>query len=53
MTTEEIIKQLETILAYYKVLKITKPQFLDIEENKKDIEAITCAIECVKEKFKG
>jgi hypothetical protein len=48
MTVKEIIKQLSEILSYYKDIGEQKPTFLDIEENARDIEALTYAIECIK-----
>lgn len=48
MTVQEIIKQLEEILSYYKDIGEQNPAFLDIKENAKDIEALTYAIECIK-----
>ncbi len=48
MTKDEISDQLNTILSYYKDLKMRNPQFLDKEENEKDIEAMEYAVNCVK-----
>lgn len=47
MTTNEIIAQLESNLSYRLDLKRDNPQFLDVLENDRDIEAFREAIHAV------